>query len=178
MCNNCLLVLTILASLSHKLFGIVTFYTLNPKNTLLMKHGQLFLIDRDRVPNNCFAPKAVLGSNAATAIILALKTNRNNAVIDFSELKLIMKCVLWVNCFITKTEVVIFRDLCSKNFLRFFLIVKTERERDERERALSPLASRFFRSALFLTRENVGGREYIVNDRGLGWFSVSRTRRT
>ena len=60
-----------------------------------------------------------------------------------------------------------FRDLCSKNFLRFFLVVKPK-ERDEKERALSPLASRFFRSALFLTRGTVGGRKYIVNDRGLG----------
>ena len=63
-----------------------------------------------------------------------------------------------------------FRDPCSKNFLRFFLIVTTEsaKERDERERALSPLASHFFRSALFLTRGTVGGRKYIVNDRSLG----------
>ena len=79
-----------------------------------------------------------------------------------------MICCIY--CFVTKTEVLIFSYLCS-NDSDFF-----------RENSLSRFTFLFTFSStrcVLFTRGTVGKRSgYIVNDRGLRCFSVSRTRRT
>ena len=86
-------------------------------------------------------------------------------------------CGLWCTCFITKTEVFFFL-ICALRIVIF-----------GREFSLSTLTFHFFIYSfirffiytllLWFTRGTVGRRlRYIVNDRGLRCFSVSRTRRT